>query len=212
VLLAPEEVALAADAQVRTGDLEAVASAPEDLEALERPLPRLGDEDAVARALAPAHPAAELVELREPEPLGVLDDHYGGVGYVDADLDHRGGDQHVDLAGQERAHDRVTVGGRQLPMDQADLPAREDLGAQSLELVRGRQQVDLLGLRHERVDHVGLAPGRELAFHESVHLRALVACPQRRLDGLAARRDLVEDAQVDVSVERHRERAGNRRR
>jgi hypothetical protein len=38
---------------------------------------------------AAADAAAELVELREPEPVGLLDDHDRRVRDVDADLDHR---------------------------------------------------------------------------------------------------------------------------
>ena len=41
--------------------------------------------------------AAELVELGDPEAIGVEDHHHGRVGHVDADLDHRGGDEHVEL-------------------------------------------------------------------------------------------------------------------
>ncbi len=39
---------------------------------------------------APADPAAQLMELGETEALGMLDDHDGGLGHVDAHLDHRG--------------------------------------------------------------------------------------------------------------------------
>jgi hypothetical protein len=49
------------------------------------------------------------VQLREPEALGVLDEHHRRVGHVDADLDHRRGDQHVELAVAEGAHHRVLV-------------------------------------------------------------------------------------------------------
>ena len=40
-------------------------------------------------------PAAQLVQLREAEALGVLDHHDRRLGHVDADLDHGGGDQHL---------------------------------------------------------------------------------------------------------------------
>ena len=49
-------------------------------------------------------PPAQLVELREAEALGVLDHHHRGVGHVDADLDHGGGDEHVGVAGGEGRH------------------------------------------------------------------------------------------------------------
>ena len=31
------------------------------------------------------HPAAQLMQCSQPEALGVLDDHAGGLGHVDAD-------------------------------------------------------------------------------------------------------------------------------
>ena len=47
------------------------------------------------------------MQLRDAEPIGLHDDHRGGVGNVDADLHHRGGHEHVDLPGREGLHDRV---------------------------------------------------------------------------------------------------------
>ena len=41
---------------------------------------------------------AQLVQLRDPVAIGVLDQHHGRVGDVDPDLDHRGGHEHVGAA------------------------------------------------------------------------------------------------------------------
>ena len=54
----------------------------------------------------PPHPTAQLVELREPEPLGVLDDHEARPRHIHAHLDHGGGDQQIDLACLEARHQR----------------------------------------------------------------------------------------------------------
>ena len=54
---------------------------------------RLVEQQAGRRLGAAPDAAAQLVELRQPEALGVLDHHDGRVRHVDADLDHRGGDQ-----------------------------------------------------------------------------------------------------------------------
>ena len=67
---------------------------------------RVAEQDAERRVLAAADPAAQLVELREPVALGLLDHHHGRVGHVDADLDHAGGHQHVGVAGGEGGHRR----------------------------------------------------------------------------------------------------------
>ena len=98
-----EDLAAAAQPQVLLGDAEAVLGLAHDAEAVagdgaER---RLVEEEADRRPVAPPDAAAELVELGEAEALGVLDDHDGRVGHVDADLDHGGGDEDADLAGEE---------------------------------------------------------------------------------------------------------------
>src|SRR3989442_11697564 len=53
--------------------------------------PPAREQDAVRLPRAAADAAAQLVQLREPEALGVLDQHDGGVRDVDADLDDGGG-------------------------------------------------------------------------------------------------------------------------
>ena len=56
------------------------------------------DEQAVALLGAAPDTAAQLVQLREPEAVGLLHDHDRRVRNVDADLDHRRRDEHVELA------------------------------------------------------------------------------------------------------------------
>ena len=60
------------------------------------------DQQAQPGVAAPADPAAQLVELGDAEPVGVEQHHRGRVGDVDADLDHRRRDQHVDVAARRR--------------------------------------------------------------------------------------------------------------
>ena len=65
--------------------------------------------------------AAELVELREAEALGVLDDHQRRVRHVDADLDHRRRDQDARLARLEARHRRAArVGGVEAAVHEVD--------------------------------------------------------------------------------------------
>ena len=90
-----EHLALAAQPQVLLGDAEAVLGLAQDLE----PRPRrfaeraLVEQQAGRAAGAAPDPAAQLVQLREAEALGVLDHHDRRLGDVDADLDDGGGDQ-----------------------------------------------------------------------------------------------------------------------
>src|SRR5437763_3816348 len=81
--------ARAPEFEVFLRQLEAVGDGGDDLEPCPglRPL-LLGlledtrQQEAGARRATPADPAAELVELREPEALRVLDEHDGGVRHV----------------------------------------------------------------------------------------------------------------------------------
>ena len=51
---------------------------------------RFVEQNAMAALLAAPDAAAQLMQLRESEPLGVLDDHQRRVRHVHADLDDRG--------------------------------------------------------------------------------------------------------------------------
>ena len=59
----------------------------------------LGSKDGAKPRVSPAsYTAAQLMELRQPESIGVFDRHKRGVGDIDPDFDDRGGDEHLDLA------------------------------------------------------------------------------------------------------------------
>src|SRR5918994_4505333 len=112
--------ALAPKVEVDLGQGEPVGAA--DQRAQPRlGLRRLGLADQVApRPLAPpAHAAPELVELGDAEAGGVEDHNDGGVGDVDAHLDHRRGHQHVEPALAELVHRRVLVGRAQATVQQS---------------------------------------------------------------------------------------------
>ena len=95
-------------------ELEAVERGGHGIDALarERLLLGAGDEQAEPGHTAAADAAAQLVQLRDAEPVGVEDDHGRGVRHVDADLDDRRRDEHVDVAGGEGAHHLVLLVGR----------------------------------------------------------------------------------------------------
>ena len=59
----------------------------------------------VGLVLVAADAAAELVEIAQAEPVGAVDDDGVGVGNIEAALDDRGADEHVDLAFDEPVHD-----------------------------------------------------------------------------------------------------------
>jgi hypothetical protein len=104
-LLRPQQVAGAADLQVAGGDAEAGAQVAELADRQQAPARPLGEHGvrrhqqvAVGELVAAPDPAAELVELSQPEAVGAVDDHRVDVGDVDAVLDDRGGQQQVELA------------------------------------------------------------------------------------------------------------------
>src|SRR5664279_1565662 len=117
-----EQVAFAAQLQILLGDAEAVFGFAQDRE------PRLGGfaerrlvEQQAGRVPGPAPDTpAQLMQLRQPEAFGVLDHHDGGFRHVDADLDHRGGDQKLRLAGREARHRGVLLGALHAAMHEVD--------------------------------------------------------------------------------------------
>ncbi len=182
-------------------------------------------------------PATELVELGDAEAVGVEDDHHGGVGDVDPDLDHGGGHQHVEVTSPEGVHRRVLLVGWHPPVQQPD--------AQALQLLVPEPGVDQLGggdlhllrLVDQGTHHIGLAPFGDLEPHLGPHLG------QRRLgllgvdldagvlvefeDGVEFERtwrpnpagldrgptgrEFVEHADVEVAIDGHRRGARDRR-
>ena len=66
------------------------------------------------------------MELGEAEAFGVLDDHDGGVGDVDADFDHRGGDEDMRFVFAETFHDGVFFFAGQAAVEKAEFQFGED--------------------------------------------------------------------------------------
>ena len=121
--------------------------------------PGVSEEDAVRLVLAATDPAAQLVELGEPEALGALDHHHGRVGDVDPDLDHGRRHQDVGLAGGEGLHRRAFCVRGHLAVEQADVESRAARSRAS----RFGLRLGRLGLcsfsdsLDQRADDVGLA-------------------------------------------------------
>lgn len=78
----------------------------------------IGREHEVGVGLLPttSHTTLELIELRQAQALGVLDDECVGMGVVNAALDDGRGHEHVNLAGHELLHDVFDLVGGHLAM------------------------------------------------------------------------------------------------
>src|SRR5215469_5506681 len=68
---------------------------------------------------AAANASAQLMQLRDPEPVRIHHHHHGGVWNVDSDLHDRGRDEYIDLAVREGQHDLVLLVGAQSPVQHA---------------------------------------------------------------------------------------------
>ena len=140
-----------------------------------------------------ADAAAQLVQLRQPEPLGVFDDHDRRVRHVDADLYDGGRDQDVELAAREGVHHAILVVGFHAAVQQGDPIGGKHVLLQVVGHLGGSPEIDLGRLLDERIDDIRLAPGVELLAHEVVNLVAPRFRLGDRLDRLASGGHLAHD-------------------
>ena len=230
----PQHVALAARLEVQPGELEPVGGRGDRVE----PVPGragergLGHQQAQPRRRPPADPAAQLVQLGDPEAVRVEHHHHGGVRHVHAHLDHGGGDEHVGLPGGEAPHHRVLVLGghaaraappaaarqRALGQQRRDLEHRGGRAAGRLVVgggVRAVGEVGGLGVADAGADDEGLVAGGDLLADPRPGPVDPAGLLRHRHDGgpdgRAAARELraaLDDLQV--AEDGHRDRARDR--
>lgn len=151
---------------------------------------------------------AELVQLGEAEALGVEDDHHGGVGDVDADFDDGRGDEDLGFAGDETLHLGFFLFGFHFSMYFAHSHARED-GFEGFVAFFEVFEIAFLTFFDEGIDDVDLSALGNLLPNAGVEAGGLVIVFVKGLDGFAAGRKLVDDADVEVAVEGHGQRSRN---
>ena len=132
----------------------------------------VAQQDAIRLVLAAPDAAAQLMQLREPEALRVLDQHDGCIRHIDADFDHRRADERARFAAAEALHDRLLLRRRNAPVQQLATKRTQPL-APTLELRGGRFDVELLALVDQRIDHVSLSSCLQLSAHERQHFTEL---------------------------------------
>ena len=111
---------------------------------------------------APSHPAAELMELCEAEPLGVFNDHDHRIGDIHPHLDDGGGNEHLDPARRKIPHHGVLLSCFQPAVEQA-----KGVGTQ-------RSRHELFKIRRRRGE-IGL-PILDQGTHD-IGLPALIEVP-----------------------------------
>ena len=148
-----------------------------------------------------ADPAAQLVELTEPQQVGTVDDQRVDRGHVDARLDDGGADQHVELALPEVEHDLLEGALVHLAVGHRDA----GLGHELAQLAG-----DVLDVLHPVVHEEHLALAEQLTA-DRLGDRPLVVLADVGEDRLALARRRVEQRQVADAGQAHLERARDRR-
>ncbi|MNS25715.1 hypothetical protein D3C72_576160 [compost metagenome] len=166
------------------------------------------EQHAVGGHRAPADPAAQLVQLGQPQPLRVLDDHQAGIGHVYPHLDDCGGDQQLQDARLELLHHPLLLDRAHPAMDQAYVQAGQP-GLQLGGRVFGGLALQHLGLLDQGADPVGLLALGAGEFHPLDHILTATVRQGDSSDGGAAGRQLVDDGGVEIRIGGHRQGAGN---
>ncbi len=108
-LLFPEQVAHTTKTKIGLGNLESILSRLEYAQPLDGVGTEVAKQYAVRCLRASTYPAAELMQLREPEAFRVLNEHHRRVSHIDPHLDDSGGNENIDRPVTERAHRRIAL-------------------------------------------------------------------------------------------------------
>ncbi len=195
MLARAEKFARTAQLEIFVRDFEAVGCRLHDLHTpLRRVIFGVRDENAGGFILPAPDSSSELVELREPEPLGVFYNHYHGVRHVYADLDDRRRDKQLRFALGKRLHNFFLVRALHLAVHQPNRVTAKIAALQFIGVFHGGGEFRVaLTLVNERTDYIPLSPRVEVLFD-------IVICPlpQLRSDGISlnslpAWRQLIEN-------------------
>ena len=156
---------------------------------------------------APAHAAAKLVQLRQAEPFGILNQHQGGVGNVHADFDHTRADQNIEFAGGEGAHHLVLFGAPETAVEEPDAQIGEDLLAQTGMGVHRCADIQRFTLFDEWIDDIALAAVTHLPPQKTVEAFPIRGLEPLGFDRRPARGHFVDDTHIEVAVNGERETA-----
>ncbi len=205
-LIRSEQIACASNLQIVGGDRKSRSQLAKRLQHLQPPLcipgnrPARGDQQIRVGALAgSANASAELVELRQPEGVGAVDDHRVRGRDVDSALDDRGAEQQLVPLLHEVVHHLFELSHPHLPMRNANGDLRNELFELSLHRADRLDPV---------VDEEDLASSLDFPLDRLANLRH-VELDHEGADRPAILRGSGHDAHVSHSRHGHVQRARN---
>ena len=143
---------------------------------------------------------------------GVFDDHDGRGGHVQANLDHGGRDQHLNLTRVEFGHDLLAGCGIDSAVQQTHAVRLHQL-TQAIVLFADRLEAPFRGVLFDAgIYHIGLATSGELVVNEAPYLRKFIRGAQVRAHLPAPGRQFIQHGHIEVAVGREPEGARNGRR
>ena len=160
--------------------------------------------------LAAAHPASQLMQLRQPEAFGIFDDHHRSIGNINSHFDDHGCGEKIHRTFGKSLHDPLLFFLAHTAVNQSHISA----GKHTLQLMiqrHCRRCVHSLRVLDQRSHHIDLPPFFYLSAGEFVYFFSLAGSYRFRLHGFSARRKLVDCGNIQITEKNHRQRSGNRR-
>src|SRR4051812_39046275 len=116
--------------------------------------------------LCPTHPTTQLMQLRQPKTIGVVDHHDRGIGYVDPNFNHRGRYQNLKLVFAKSPHRCLLLLSRETTMQQTNTKIRKMLLQLHMQIDR-ILHIKLLRFFDQRTDHICLSAEQYLTMDKS---------------------------------------------
>src|SRR5581483_3374067 len=203
----------AAQFQVEFGDFETIIGADHCVQAALAIFGNFssGHENAIGLCGSTADPAAKLVQLRQTESLSMFDYHDVCVGHIDANLDDGRGNQNLQIAFLEHPHDLFFEVGLHAAMQYSDPQVGKYFLTEFLVHLHRGLEFPLLILFNDGVNDIRLVSSRHLLSHKIPNVTGTIVRNSASNDRSPPRRQLVDDTDIQVTVERERQGARNRR-
>ena len=171
----------------------------------------VADKKAPALRCTASHAAAQLVQGAQTVALCVFDHHYAGIGHIHTHLNDGGGHQCVQPSGFEVLHHGSFLLGFELAVHQAYPALRQQGFGNVLVVALNGVQPAIRCVLDGGADQIHLPPSTNLLIEKMVEVAPLFAGDAAGLDRCAARRQLVQNGDVQIAVDEQAQRAGNGR-